>query len=355
MNGISPFTSQEGPAGGQPWPSQAGRGKQSSVPARSIPSRSGSSSLATQTEPQHGPGRQIASGPGAKALAGSPACPHGPSAGRCQCPALPWESTMRSSSLAGQSGEDILETSSKVCLHSRAGRSWRPALHPQSGLRSPRSLLSSSLQRSAGKCSVSTPALRSLLLPTFAAMDLSWSPSLSATCPGAPSKAACASSCLEKEQGGRKGKDSVGRARLSQRTPQPQGKEGGCFVIFGEHFHRQGEETGGADVAGQAVHTHHCCASTRASLANAWISCRLLPGPHWCHAIKMCSWLEFGSLASGEEGTSPLTEGVGAAEMGSCSGAPSSLGKEGWEQWMCLRTDTLGWWFCLAALCEGRT
>lgn len=81
------------------------------------------------------------------------------------------------------------------------------------GLRSPRSLLSSSLQPDVGKCSKSVPALSSLLLPTFLAADLSWAPSLSATCPGAPSKAACMSSCLEKEQGGRKGMDSVGRAR----------------------------------------------------------------------------------------------------------------------------------------------
>lgn len=135
-------------------------------------------------------------------------------AGRCRCPAPSWESTTRSSSLAGQSGEKVVlfKVVPRSAMAGGLGGAGDQLCTP-GWPRSPRSLLSSSLQPDAGKLSVSIPALSSLLLPTFVAAALSWAPSLSATCPGAPSKAACVSSCLEKEQGGRKGMDSVGRAK----------------------------------------------------------------------------------------------------------------------------------------------
>lgn len=78
------------------------------------------------------------------------------------------------------------------------------------------------------------------------------------------------------------------------------------FCNIWERFHGHRERSSGAGGAGTG---------TGASLGNAWISGRLLPGPHCCHAVKMCSRLEFGSLAPDGEGTSPLTEGVGAAAL----------------------------------------
>lgn len=92
---------------------------------------------------------------------------------------------------------------------------------------------------------------------------------------------------------------------------QSERKEKGCFVRFGQPFPELGEETSGADGARRAIHAQHC----RYRSLSAGIP-RLLLGPHWCHAGKMCSWLEFGSLASGGEGASLLTEGAGAVASG---------------------------------------
>lgn len=52
--------------------------------------------------------------------------------------------------------------------------------------------------------------------------------------------------------------DSVGRAAGAGCLVQRGGKEGGCFVIFGEHFHEQREETGEADGAWRAVRACRC-------------------------------------------------------------------------------------------------
>lgn len=92
-DGISPLSSPGGPGEGSP-----GRAARGRVPAHSIISHSGSSSLATQTEPQHGLGKQIHR----RRHCSSGGEPGVPTAGRCHCPALPWGSTRRPSSLAGQ-------------------------------------------------------------------------------------------------------------------------------------------------------------------------------------------------------------------------------------------------------------
>lgn len=142
-------------------------------------------------------------------------------AGQVPVPCPAWKSAMRSSSLAGQSGRRLCcsKVSSKVC-HRRGLVELGTALHLGQS-RSPRSLLSSSLQPDVGKCWVSVPALSSLLLPTFAAADLSRALSLSATCPGAPSKATWRKQLPGKEQGGRKGTDGVGRARRRRESLHP--------------------------------------------------------------------------------------------------------------------------------------
>lgn len=142
-------------------------------------------------------------------------------AGQVPVPCPAWESAMRSSSLAGQSGRRLCcsKVSSKDC-HRRGLVELGTALHLGQS-RSPRSLLSSSLQPDVGKCWVSVPALSSLLLPTFAAADLSRALSLSATCPGAPSKATWRKQLPGKEQGGRKGTDGVGRARRRRESLHP--------------------------------------------------------------------------------------------------------------------------------------
>lgn len=211
----------EGPQGGQPlaWP--GGQSRAVCTPAHGIASRPGSSSLATQTEPQQGPRGQTASQPGAKAPArrlrrdisgAEPSVPTRPrAAGRCRCPALPGESTARSSSTRGGGcavqkhlprsaiAGGLVGAGDQLCTPGWLEEPWLPAL-----------LLPPAR---CSKCSVSIAALGALLLPTFPAADLSRAPSLSATCPGAPSKVAGVRSCLEKERGGRKGTDSVGRAR----------------------------------------------------------------------------------------------------------------------------------------------
>lgn len=105
---ISPFGFPRG-SQGRAAPGPAGQAERSYVPAHSIASCSGSSSLATTNrattrtlEADTIAARRESSGR-------EPGVPTRPRpAGRCRCPAPSWESTTRSSSLAGQSGEKVV-------------------------------------------------------------------------------------------------------------------------------------------------------------------------------------------------------------------------------------------------------
>lgn len=113
--------------------------------------------------------------------------------------------------------------------------------------------------------------------------------------------------------------DGVGRARQRQGTlAHPEQEEKGCFVMSGVPSPRRERKTAGQAVLGEP--------STHGTAGTAALPSASRAGPHCCHAVKMCSWLEFGSLAPGGEGTSLLTE------SGSCS-SRAAAGRECCSCW----------------------
>lgn len=179
----------------------------------------------------------------------------------------------------------------------------------------PSVLLSSSLQPDVGKLWVSVPALSSLL---FLPLQLQTCPKLchSVPVPGLLRKplawAAAWEGAGRKEGDGRSGE---GRAAAGVSAPCSRGEGRRMFCNIWRALPRAERGRQGRTAPGEPC-TGCRCAGTGASRGNARSSCRLLPGPHWCHAVKMCFRLEFGSLGPDGEKTSPLTEGVGAAALG---------------------------------------
>lgn len=121
---ISPLSSTGVPGQGSP-----GRAAWGRVPAHSIISRSGSSSLATQTEPQHGLGKQIRR----RRHHSSGGEPGVPTAGRCHCPALPRESTRTPSCVAGKARRRLCCSVSSRASHRRGWREPETSSAPRGG------------------------------------------------------------------------------------------------------------------------------------------------------------------------------------------------------------------------------
>lgn len=122
---ASPLSAPQG-VPGQGSPGRAAWGR---VPAHSTISCSGSSSLATQTEPQHGLGRQIHR----RRHCGSGGEPGVPTAGRCHCPALPRESTRTPSCVVGKARRKLCCSVSSRASHRRGWREPETSSAPRGG------------------------------------------------------------------------------------------------------------------------------------------------------------------------------------------------------------------------------